>query len=245
MFAQLEPPSSLQTSIRIRSVPGNGLAGVTASQKHRLRANDDREAVRVYRTQPRTRLERARGKRSMQRNWMIVAAMAATVAACGPSTSQQPAASAAPKTGAAPTSDGVAPGDWPLINRTLAANRYSPLTDINAANVRNLETSWTFQLGGNSTAVPIVVAGVMYVPSRDRVVALDGDTGATIWTYVLPSSAPPPACAAPRPARPRSGRRRSHRLDSRRELLAGRRHARSANLVHEPCEPHRARCRDR
>ena len=131
----------------------------------------------------------------MQRSWMIVAAMAASVAACGPNTSQQPAASATAKSSAPPTSDGVAPGDWPLINRTLAANRYSPLTDINAGNVRNLETSWTFQLGGNSTAVPIVVGGVMYVPSRDRIVALDGDTGATVWTYVLPSSTPPSGSA--------------------------------------------------
>src|SRR5262252_1478520 len=101
----------------------------------------------------------------MQRSWVMIAAMAASVAACGPKTSQQPAASPAAKSGAAPASDGVAAGDWPLINRTLAANRYSPLTDINAGNVRNLETSWTFQLGGNSTAVPIVVGGVMYLPS--------------------------------------------------------------------------------
>jgi len=140
----------------------------------------------------------------MQRNWMIVAAMAACVAACGPNTSQQPAASATAKSSAPPASDGVAPGDWPLINRTLAANRYSPLTDINAGNVRNLETSWTFQLGGNSTAVPIVVGGVMYVPSRDRVVALDGDTGATVWTYVLSSSSssPPPSPAPAAAAAP-------------------------------------------
>jgi hypothetical protein len=84
----------------------------------------------------------------MQRNWMIVAALAASVAACGPNTSQQPAATAKATSSAPATSDGVAPGDWPLINRTLAANRYSPLTDINAGNVRNLETSWMFQLGG-------------------------------------------------------------------------------------------------
>ena len=131
----------------------------------------------------------------MQRSWVIVAAMAVSVAACGPSTSQQPAPSATAKSAPAPSGDGVAPGDWPLINRTLAADRYSPLTDINAGNVRNLETSWTFQLGGNSSAVPIVVGGMMFVPSRDRVVALDGDTGATVWTYVLPSSTPPSGSA--------------------------------------------------
>jgi len=40
----------------------------------------------------------------------------------------------------------VAPGDWPLINRDLTASRYSPLTDITAANVSNLKSSFTYQL---------------------------------------------------------------------------------------------------
>ena len=103
---------------------------------------------------------------------------------------------AAPVTAAA---DGVAAGDWPLINRTLSANRYSPLAEINSNNVSNLKPSWTYQLGNNSTAVPIVVGGIMYVPSRDRVVALDGDTGAEIWSYALPAPPPPPAGTPPAP----------------------------------------------
>jgi len=81
----------------------------------------------------------------------------------------------------------------------LNANRYSPLTEITAANVSTLTSSWTHQLGGNSTAVPIVVGGVMYLPSRDRVVALDGDSGALVWEYVLPAPPPPAAGAAPPP----------------------------------------------
>src|SRR5688572_20943027 len=99
----------------------------------------------------------------------------------------------------APPLVGVAPGDWPLINRDLNANRYSPLTEITAANVSTLAPSWTYQLGGNSTAVPIVVGGTMYLPNRDRVVALDGDSGAVVWEYVLPSPPPPPAGAAAPP----------------------------------------------
>jgi len=90
----------------------------------------------------------------------------------------------------------MAPGDWPLINRDLNANRYSPLTEITTANVANLAPSWTHQLGGNSSAVPIVVAGVMYLPSRDRVIALDGDSGSLVWEYVLPAPPPPPEGAA-------------------------------------------------
>jgi quinoprotein glucose dehydrogenase len=98
--------------------------------------------------------------------------------------------------GEAPEQAGTPAGDWPLINRDLNANRFSPLTEITAANVGGLVSSWTHQLGGNSTAVPIVVGGIMYMPSRDRVIALDGDTGALVWEYVLPAPPPPPAGAA-------------------------------------------------
>ncbi len=116
--------------------------------------------------------------------------VALALTACGQSSNEPEPVSAA----RAPT---VAAGDWPLINRDLSANRYSPLTEITTANVASLTSSWTYQLGGNSTAVPIVVGGVMYMPSRDRVVALDGDTGALVWEYVLPAPTPPPASAAP------------------------------------------------
>jgi quinoprotein glucose dehydrogenase len=78
----------------------------------------------------------------------------------------------------------------------LSANRYSPLDEITAANVATLAPSWTYKLGGNSSAVPIVVGGVMYLPSRDRVIALDGDSGALVWEYVLPAPPPPPEGAA-------------------------------------------------
>ena len=108
----------------------------------------------------------------------------------------------------------------------MNANRYSPLTEITAANVATLAPSWTYQLGGNSTAVPIVVGGVMYMPSRDRVVALDGDTRRTrlgIRAARAASSARRRRRAAAAPWR-RPRRRRPDRVDARRELLARRRH---------------------
>ena len=85
------------------------------------------------------------------------------------------------------------------------------------ANVATLAPSWTYKLGGNSTAVPIVVGGVMYLPSRDRVVALDGDTGALVWEYVLPGPASSaggrgaagPAAVAAAPAAAARRRRRA------------------------------------
>src|SRR5690606_31571071 len=77
-------------------------------------------------------------------------------------------------------------GDWRTINRDLAATRYSPLDQINVHNVSRLEPAWTYRLNGNSTAVPLVIGGVMYVPSGDRVVALDASTGDEMWAYVVP-----------------------------------------------------------
>ena len=121
----------------------------------------------------------------------IGAAIALALTACGQAPNEPDTAATAAAPEAQPPA--VAAGDWPLINRDLSANRYSPLTQITAANVAGLASSWTYELGGNSTAVPIVVDGLMYMPSRDRVVALDGDTGALVWEYVLPAPPAPPA----------------------------------------------------
>jgi quinoprotein glucose dehydrogenase len=87
----------------------------------------------------------------------------------------------------------VPDGDWRTINRDLAADRYSPLKQINASNVSSLREAWTTRLGGGATSVPLVVNGVMYVSSGTRVVALDGDTGKEIWAHTLQPAAPTPA----------------------------------------------------
>jgi glucose dehydrogenase len=137
------------------------------------------------------------------RSGAVIAVLALSVAACMPET-PEPAENAGAATESA-AADAIAAGDWPLINRTLSANRYSPLAEITSGNVSTLQPSWTYQLGGNSTAVPIVVDGVMYVPSRDRVVALDGDSGAEIWSYVLPAPPPPATGAPPPPTGPGGG----------------------------------------
>jgi glucose dehydrogenase len=42
--------------------------------------------------------------------------------------------------------------DWPMYNRDLAGTRYSPLTDINAANVAALTRVWSYPLGRDRTA---------------------------------------------------------------------------------------------
>ena len=40
----------------------------------------------------------------------------------------------------------VPDGDWRTINRNPAADRYSPLRQITAANVASLREAWTFRM---------------------------------------------------------------------------------------------------
>jgi quinoprotein glucose dehydrogenase len=94
--------------------------------------------------------------------------------------------------------------DWPTYNRDLAGTRYSRLTQINTKNVAALVPAWSYRLrpepGRAVPAIdkpassfelfqqvtPIVVNGVMYLPSGNRVVALEPETGKEIWRYELP-----------------------------------------------------------
>ncbi|HYD25942.1 MAG TPA: PQQ-binding-like beta-propeller repeat protein [Croceibacterium sp.] len=106
--------------------------------------------------------------------------MAATVVAALLSTTvhAQPAGSLAP-----------APGDWPRYARDLGGTRFSPLDEINAGNVEQLDTAWTFRLrpeGGAALlggTVPIVIDGTMYLPLGNAVVALEAHTGRELWRH--------------------------------------------------------------
>ena len=89
--------------------------------------------------------------------------------------------------------------DWPMYHRDLAGTRYSPLTQIAPTNVDRLELAWTYvfnrsdreSISGPSSfelyqqITPIVVEGVMYMPSGDRVVALRPETGQELWVHEI------------------------------------------------------------
>ena len=84
------------------------------------------------------------------------------------------------------------PGDWPTYNGKLDGNRYSSLTQINTANVKDLVLKWIFPMphfGLEST--PIVVDGIMYVSGNNQAYALNALTGAQIWKYSRPPTAGP------------------------------------------------------
>jgi alcohol dehydrogenase (cytochrome c) len=82
------------------------------------------------------------------------------------------------------------PQNWLTYSGNLSGWRYSPLTQITPANVRNLELQWVFQTRAPAEAnekfeaTPLVVDGVMYtVLAPNHVVALDAVTGRMFWIY--------------------------------------------------------------
>jgi alcohol dehydrogenase (cytochrome c) len=79
-----------------------------------------------------------------------------------------------------------APQNWLIYGGSFTSQRYSPLTQITPANVKELELKWVFQSRSleKHEVTPLVVNGVMYtIQSPNDVIALDAATGKTIWTY--------------------------------------------------------------
>jgi PQQ-dependent dehydrogenase (methanol/ethanol family) len=68
-------------------------------------------------------------------------------------------------------------GEWPVAARDYANTRFSPLDQINTANVRNLKVAFTFstEVDRGQEAAPIVVGNTMYVvaPFPNYLFALD------------------------------------------------------------------------
>ena len=75
--------------------------------------------------------------------------------------------------------------DWPVYLGEGSAH-YSPLTQINRANVKQLEVAWTYDTGeaGGLQTSPIVVHGVLYgISPTQKIFALDATTGKLKWKY--------------------------------------------------------------
>lgn len=94
----------------------------------------------------------------------------------------------------ASTPDAKADGDWPAYGRTQSGTRYSPLKQINAQNVKDLQVAWTFRTGdmkrstdpGEITdeVTPIKVGDTLYLCSPHQILfALDAATGKEKWTF--------------------------------------------------------------
>ena len=76
--------------------------------------------------------------------------------------------------------------DWPVYGGAVEGGHYSPLTQINKLNVKQLQVAWTFdteETGGLQTS-PIVVKGVLYgLSPSQKIFALDAATGKLKWKY--------------------------------------------------------------
>jgi alcohol dehydrogenase (cytochrome c) len=78
--------------------------------------------------------------------------------------------------------------DWLIHRGNYQAWGYSPLDQINKANVKNLQLVWSraMQPGANE-ATPLVYNGVMYVGNPGDVIqAIDAASGDLIWEYRRP-----------------------------------------------------------
>src|SRR5437667_9158763 len=76
--------------------------------------------------------------------------------------------------------------NWLIYSGGYFSNRYSGLTQITPANVKNLEMKWMYQaaVAGGWQTTPLVADGIMYFTQRPNdVVALDAKTGRVFWIY--------------------------------------------------------------
>lgn len=78
----------------------------------------------------------------------------------------------------------AAKSDWPTVGGGDDNAHYSPLKQIDKANVAKLGAAWLTKLEGDkSRATPVVVDGTLYVSTTTQVVAVDARTGAVRWKY--------------------------------------------------------------
>ncbi len=75
---------------------------------------------------------------------------------------------------------------WPTFNGDYSGRRFSPLTKINASNVKHLSVAWLYDLpqgGGSVKATPLFVDGVLYFSTPDHAYAVEARTGRELWHY--------------------------------------------------------------
>jgi alcohol dehydrogenase (cytochrome c) len=86
------------------------------------------------------------------------------------------------------------PNDWLMLRHDYGATSYSPLTQITADNVSQLQLAWVWPMrdGGTNQPAPIVYNGTMYLANTGGVVqALDARTGALIWEHSVGAEVAP------------------------------------------------------
>ncbi|MCZ0936457.1 MAG: PQQ-binding-like beta-propeller repeat protein [Gemmatimonadetes bacterium] len=100
--------------------------------------------------------------------------------------------------GAAPSAlvaqSGTTDGEWRYWAGDAGSTRYAPLDQIDASNVEDLEIAWRWQARnfgrtpeGYYRVTPLYANGVLYATAgfRRAAVAIDPETGETLWMYRL------------------------------------------------------------
>jgi|SRR5579884_1018768 len=80
---------------------------------------------------------------------------------------------------------------WPMYNGDYSGRRFSPLTKINADNVKSLSLAWVYRIntgnsgpfGGAIKSTPVLIDGILYFTMPDHVWALDARTGREVWHF--------------------------------------------------------------
>src|SRR5690242_12772328 len=105
------------------------------------------------------------------------------------------ALSAAALAGRRPAGAAAAMVEWPFQAGDPGSTHYSPLADINRLNVSRMALAWEWktaeepleQFGvrpGMFEATPLMIDNVLYLSTPyHRVVALDAESGAELWSY--------------------------------------------------------------
>ncbi|MSV34925.1 MAG: PQQ-dependent dehydrogenase, methanol/ethanol family [Bryobacterales bacterium] len=90
------------------------------------------------------------------------------------------------------------PQNWLTYGGNFGGQRYSPLSQINATNVKDLHLQWAFQQRSveKFESTPLVVDGTMYLTQAPNdIFALDAVTGEIKWMYSYsPSRESRPCC---------------------------------------------------
>jgi alcohol dehydrogenase (cytochrome c) len=77
------------------------------------------------------------------------------------------------------------PGDWLSWRRTQDGQGFSPLTQINRDNVKQLKLAWALTMReGSNQGTPLIHDGVMFLTHPQNVIqAVDAATGDLMWEY--------------------------------------------------------------
>lgn len=89
--------------------------------------------------------------------------------------------------------------DWEGYHGGDNRNHYSPLSQINVSNVKNLKLAWSYASGGADTVNqttqmqcnPIIIQGIMYgVSAGSQAFAIDASSGREIWKTTIQEKTP-------------------------------------------------------